>query len=250
MNTKMKITLLIVIPLLAGWLTLTVGPPAGPGEQVREAAVAGAFYPKDPKELAAMVDGFLSQASVPAQKGQIIALVAPHAGYPFSGGVAAHSYALLKGRPTHRVVVIAPSHFDAFPFASVYEGDTYTTPLGKISVDKEFARKLAGASPEIKLSSRGHVPSQQGAEHALEVQLPFLQSLVPQFTFVPIPVGVGSYQPLVQLGEALGTTLSGERDEVLIIASSDMNHYENDAATRKKDARAIERILALDTEGL
>jgi hypothetical protein len=121
MSAKIRVTLLIVIPLLVACSGIAKSPPAGPGEQVRQAAVAGGFYPSDPKELAATVDGFLAHASAPAQKGQIIALVAPHAGYPFSGAVAAHSYALLKGRPTHRVVVIAPSHYDAFPFASVYE---------------------------------------------------------------------------------------------------------------------------------
>ena len=174
MRARIRITLLIVITLLVAWSVIAKSPPTGSGEQVRQAAVAGSFYPADPKELAATVDGFLAHASVPAQTGKIIALVAPHAGYPFSGAVAAHSYALLKGRLTHRVVVIAPSHYEAFSFASVYEGDAYATPLGTIAVDREFARKLARSSPEIKLSSRGHIPSQDGAEHSLEVQLPFL----------------------------------------------------------------------------
>ena len=112
MSAKIRVTLLIVIPLLVACSGIAKSPPTEPGEQVRQAAVAGTFYPSDPKELAATVDGFLAHASVPASKGQIVALVAPHAGYQFSGAIAAHSYALLKGRPTHRVVVIAPSHYE------------------------------------------------------------------------------------------------------------------------------------------
>ena len=189
MSGRIRVALLIAIPLLVAWSLIAKSPPAGPGEQVRQAGVAGSFYPSDPKELATTVDGFLAHARVPAQKGQIVALVAPHAGYQFSGAVAAYSYALLKGRPTHRVVVIAPSHYESFSFASVYEGDAYATPLGTIAVDKEFARKLARSSPEIKLSSRGHAPYQDGVEHALEVQLPFLQRTLPDFELVPIVMG-------------------------------------------------------------
>ena len=223
MSAKIRVTLLIVIPLLVACSGIAKSPPTEPGEQVRQAAVAGTFYPSDPKELAATVDGFLAHAIVPTQKGQIIALVAPHAGYQFSGAVAAHSYALLKGRPTHRVVVIAPSHYESFQFASVYEGDAYTTPLGTIAVDKEFARKLARSSPEIKLSSRGHVPSKDGAEHALEVQLPFLQRTLPDFELVPIIMGEQSYEASRALGIALAELVRGT--DTLIVASSDLSHY-------------------------
>jgi len=170
-----------------------------------------------------MVDGFVTHAVVPAQKGQIIALVAPHAGYPFSGGVAGHSYALLKGRPTHRVVVIAPSHFEAFSFTSVYEGDAYVTPLGRVAVDKEFARKLASMNPEIKLSSHGHVPTAEGPEHALEDQLPFLQRVLGDFQLVPIVMGEQSYQASRALGVALAELIRGT--DTLIVASSDLSHY-------------------------
>src|ERR1039457_4087302 len=193
MNARIKFTLLIAIPLLVGCSVIAGGAPAG-SEQVRQAAVAGAFYPADPNELAAMVDGFVAHATVPVQKGEIVALVAPHAGYPFSGAVAGHSYAMLKGRPTHLVVVIAPSHFEAFSFTSVYDGDAYITPLGRVPVDKEFARKLVSLSAEIKLSSHGHVPTAAGAEHALEDQLPFLQRALGDFQLVPIVMGDQSYQ--------------------------------------------------------
>ncbi len=170
-----------------------------------------------------MVNGFVARATVPADKGQIVAVVAPHAGYPYSGGVAGHTYAMLKGRPTHRVVVIAPSHFEAFSFASVYDGDAYTTPLGKVPVDKEFARKLVKLNSEAKLSSRGHAPTDKGAEHAVEVQLPFLQRALGDFQLVPIVMGDQSYASSRALGVALAELVQGT--DTLIVASSDLSHY-------------------------
>ncbi len=127
MSARIRVTLLIAIPLLVACSLIAKARPRNRGSGCDKPPWRELFIPRDPKELAATVDGFLAQAAVPAQKGQIVALIAPHAGYPFSGAVAAHSYALLKGRPTHRVVVIAPSHYEAFQFASVYEGDAYAT---------------------------------------------------------------------------------------------------------------------------
>jgi AmmeMemoRadiSam system protein B/AmmeMemoRadiSam system protein A len=240
MRSRIRVTLLPAILLLAGCSLLAGNRPAGAAEQVRPAAVAGSFYPADPKELAAMVDGFVAQANVSASKGRVIALVAPHAGYPFSGGVAGHSYALLKGRPTHRVVVIAPSHFEAFSVASVYDGDAYVTPLGKIPVDKEFAKKLAGRSPEIKLSSRGHVPSRDGAEHALEVELPFLQRTLTDFQLVPVIMGEQSYRASRALGVALAELIRGT--DTLIVASSDLSHYHPYEQARTLDGKTLNAI--------
>jgi len=230
MNARVRFTLLIAIPFLVG-CSVVAGSPTAESGHVREAAVAGAFYPADPKELAAMVDGFIAHASVPAQKGEVVALVAPHAGYPFSGGVAGHSYAMIKGRPTHRVVVIAPSHYEAFSFTSVYDGDAYVTPLGKVPVDKEFARKLVSLNPEIKLSSSGHVPTAAGAEHGLEDQLPFLQRALGDFQLVPIIMGEQSYPASRALGVALAELVRGT--DTLIVASSDLSHYHpyDEAAT-------------------
>ena len=243
MNTRIRFKLLVAILLLVGCSVTAGGAPAG-SEQVRQAAVAGAFYPADPNDLAAMVDGFIAHASVPAQKGEIVALVAPHAGYPFSGAVAGHSYAMLKGRPTHRVVVIAPSHFEAFSFTSVYDGDAYVTPLGKVPVDKEFARKLVRLSPEIQLSSHGHVPTTEGPEHALEVQLPFLQRALGDFQLVPIIMGDQSYQASRALGVALAQLVRGT--DTLIVASSDLSHYHTYDQAVSIDGKTLNAIAEWD----
>ena len=243
--TRIRAARWIEVSLLLGFSFTSTCAPAAPAERVREAAVAGAFYPKDAKELASTVDGFLAQASVPAQKGQVIALVAPHAGYPYSGAVAAHAYALLKGRTVKRVVVIAPSHYRAFPYTAVFDGDAYETPLGKVPVDKEFARKLARASPHIKLSSDGHVPTAEGAEHALEVQLPFLQRVLGQFELVPVIMGEQSYEENRALGVALAKLIRGTTD-TLIVASSDLSHYHPYAAAVALDHKVLNGVQEWD----
>ena len=222
MSARVRAVLQVSAVMMLVCFSCAGGTGAG-SEQVRRAAVAGSFYPADPKELVTMVDGFLAKATPPAIKGEIVGIVAPHAGYPYSGGVAGYSYAIIKGRPTHRVVVIAPSHFEAFSFTSVFDGEAYTTPLGKIEVDKEFARKLASKSSTIQLSSQGHIPTAAGAEHALEDQLPFLQRSLGEFQLVPVIIGDQSYQASRALGVALAEMIRGT--DTLIVASSDLSHY-------------------------
>lgn len=192
-------------------------------ENVRQAAVAGGFYPSDSKALSAMIDEMLARVSVPKITDPILAVVAPHAGYQYSGPVAAYTYAALKGRKFSRVVVIAPSHFEAFGFTSVYDGDAYATPLGVVAVDKVFAQQLARMSPSIKLSSRGHTPTPQGAEHAIEVELPWLQRVLGTFQLVPVVMGDQSYESSRALGVALAKLIQG--GNTLIVASSDLSHY-------------------------
>lgn len=208
--------------------------------KVRPAAVAGSFYPADPTELARMVDGFLAKAT-PPPLADVVALVAPHAGYEYAGQVAAYSYALLKGRKFDRVVVIAPSHYESFGFASVYDGAAYTTPLGQVPVDRAFAAKLAGMSKLIKLSGVGHTPTPDKPEHALEDQLPFLQRVLGPFQLVPIVIGDQSYETCRALGLALAKLIQGTN--TLIVASSDLSHYHpyNDAVRiDHKTLKAIE----------
>jgi AmmeMemoRadiSam system protein B/AmmeMemoRadiSam system protein A len=192
--------------------------------KVRQPGVAGGFYPADPKVLTAMIDDLLAHASPPPIKDPIFAVIAPHAGYQYSGPVAAYTYAALKGRKFSRVVVIAPSHYEAFDFTSVFEGDAYATPLGTVRVDKAFAAQLAKMSSTIRLSSQGHTPTSKGAEHALEVQLPWLQRVLGDFALVPIVMGDQSYDNSRALGVALAKMIQGSSD-TLIVASSDLSHY-------------------------
>jgi AmmeMemoRadiSam system protein B/AmmeMemoRadiSam system protein A len=213
----------VTLALVAGVVLLRPrGVSSAESAKVRPAAVAGSFYPADPAELTKMVDGFLAKATPPPLTG-VVALVAPHAGYQYAGQVAAYSYALLKGKKFDRVVVIAPSHYEAFGFSSVYDGAAYTTPLGQVPVDRAFAAKLAAMSKSIKLSALGHTPTPDKPEHALEDQLPFLQRVLGQFQLVPIVMGDQSYENCRALGLALAKLIQGTN--TLIVASSDLSHY-------------------------
>ena len=213
----------VALALVAGLVLLRPrGVSSAESAKVRPAAVAGSFYPADSAELAKMVDGFLAKATPPPLTG-VVALVAPHAGYQYAGQVAAYSYALLKGKKFDRVVVIAPSHYEAFGFSSVYDGAAYTTPLGQVPVDRAFAAKLAAMSKSIRLSGLGHTPTPDKPEHALEDQLPFLQRVLGQFQLVPIVMGDQSYENCRALGLALAKLIQGTN--TLIVASSDLSHY-------------------------
>jgi hypothetical protein len=190
-----------------------------------------------------MIDGFLAKAATPPLE-NVVALVAPHAGYVYSGPVAAYSYALLKGRKFDRVVVIAPSHYEAFDFSSVYDGAAYATPFGQVPVDQTFAQKMAKMSPLIKLSALGHTPSADHPEHALEVQLPFLQRVIGQFQLVPIIMGDQSYENCRALGVALAKLVAGSN--TLIVASSDLSHYHTYDEAVKIDHKTLKAIEEYD----
>jgi len=215
----------------------------GQAPKIRQPAVAGSFYPADPKELAETIDGFLAKAAPPPVE-DVVALVAPHAGYVYSGPVAAYSYALLKGKKFDRVVVIAPSHYEAFDFSSVYDGAAYNTPFGQVPVDQAFAAKLAKASPLIRLSPAGHTPSADRPEHSIEVQLPFLQRVLGQFQLVPIIVGDQSYDACRALGVALAKLVAGTN--TLIVASSDLSHYHTYDEAVREDHKTLKAIEEYD----
>jgi len=233
--------LIIVIAAAATWQHSHAAGPAN----VRQAAVAGGFYPADPKELTAMMDDLLAHASPPPITDPILSMVAPHAGYQYSGPVAAYTFAELKGRKFSRVVVIAPSHFEAFDFTSVFDGDAYATPLGTVPVDKTFAAQLAKMSPTIRLSSQGHTPTQAGPEHALEVELPWLQHVLGEFQLVPIIMGDQSYESSRALGVALAKMIHGSSD-TLILASSDLSHYHTYDEAVAIDHKTLNALQAWD----
>jgi MEMO1 family protein len=245
-NMKMQskvywlVALLIAITAIAALRHVRAADP----QNVRPAAVAGGFYPADPKALSAMMDDMLAHASPPPINDPILAVVAPHAGYQFSGPVAAYTYAALKGRKFSRVVVIAPSHYEAFDFTSVYDGDAYATPLGTVPVDKAFAKQLVQMSGTIKFSSRGHAPTKEGAEHALEVELPWLQRVLGDFQLVPVVMGDQSYESSRALGVALAKLVQGK--DTLIVASSDLSHYHPYEEAVKIDHKTLNALQAWD----
>jgi AmmeMemoRadiSam system protein B len=205
---------------------------------IRLPAVAGRFYPDDMGRLRSVVDSFLAGAGE-EKKMRARACLVPHAGYVYSGRVAGEVYRRME--IPGRVILLGPRHFPrGAPFAILSEG-AWQTPLGMAPIDRHLAEEIVRAFPLLREDAVAH-----SAEHSLEVQIPFLQRLVPSFAFVPIVIGPAQWEPLEALGHALAGVIAAEREPVLLIASSDMNHYESDAVTRVKDRKVIDRILALD----
>jgi AmmeMemoRadiSam system protein B len=208
---------------------------------LRRPAVAGRFYPRHAEDLRAELRGYLSPgASAPVRA---IGCIAPHAGYMYSGHVAGAVFAHIE--IPRLCILMCPNHTGMGRALAIMSGGSWETPLGDVAIDTELAIALKQRFPALQEDSAAH-----RAEHAAEVELPFLQMLQPELRFVPIALGTGQFDPLEQLGYALAEVIAAQRDPVLIVASSDMNHYESDAVTRSKDHRAIERILTLDPRGL
>ncbi len=207
---------------------------------VRHPAVAGRFYPRDRDTLLKDVQSYLLPQAVAAPA---LGCIAPHAGYIYSGAVAGAVFATVD--LPRRCIVLCPNHTGkGRPFAIMSRG-TWETPLGQAPIDSPLAEALKKRFPLLTEDVDAH-----GSEHAIEVELPFLQARRPDFTFVPIALGTGQFDALEKLGEAVADVVQAHGEGILIVASSDMNHYENDAVTRVKDHKAIERILALDAPGL
>jgi hypothetical protein len=178
----------------------------------------------------------------------IIAAVAPHAGYQYSGPVAAYTYAALKGRKYSRVVIIAPTHYVSFDYTSVYDGDAYATPLGNVPVDKAFARQLVKMDSSIRLSGDGHDATPAGGEHAVEVELPWLQKVLGNFEIVPIVMGDQSYENSRALGVALAKLIKseGKEGDTLVLASSDLSHYHTYDDAVRMDHKTLDALQSWD----
>ena len=207
---------------------------------IRHPAVAGRFYPRDPDDLRAEVESYLSppQETVPA-----LGCVVPHAGYMYSGHVAGAVYARLA--MPRRSILMCPNHTGMGHPLAIMSAGAWETPLGQVPIDSELAADLKRRFPLLGEDTEAH-----RAEHGAEVQLPFLQVRNPDCSFVPIALGTSQYEVLQGLGEAIADVVQALGEPVLLIASSDMNHYENDTITRVKDQKAIERILVMDARGL
>jgi AmmeMemoRadiSam system protein B len=212
---------------------------------IRPPAVAGKFYPDDPRLLREMVTGLLDEAESEPVSGEIRGIVAPHAGYVFSGLTAAHAYRLLRGSDVSVVVIVSPSHFDFFHGVSVYPGDAYETPLGTIPVNTVLRDALIAACDVVIVSEAGH-----RTEHALEVQLPFLQVVLRpgSFTLVPLVIGEQKRDTCFALARALGEVLQNQN--AVLVASTDLSHYYPGSVADRLDEVIARDIAAFDYEQL
>ncbi len=213
--------------------------------EVREAAVAGQFYPQSGTELLHEVEEFLRRGEKASGGKRVRALgvIAPHAGYVYSGAVAGAVYAHIE--VPRRVIVLCPNHTGMGEPLAITSVGSFRTPMGDAPIDEALAAALKKAFPLLREDAAA-----QEREHAVEVQLPFLLALRKDLAFVPITVGTGQFEVLTALGVVLAKVIAECGEPVLMVASSDMNHYEDDAETRVKDALALEQVLGLQPSGL
>ena len=208
---------------------------------IREPAVADAFYPGSKQELENLVDKYLSEAKIPEIGKYVRALIVPHAGYQFSGWVAAYGYKALIGQDIDKVILIGNSHKEYFDGVSVYASGYYKTPLGNVEIDKNLAKKIIDSHEKISFRESAHLQ-----EHSLEVQLPFLQRVLSDFKIVPIIISNQS-----GANEILINALKDLVDEdTLLIASSDLSHYPEYEDAKYSDNKVVEAILTGKIENL
>jgi len=217
--------------------------------RVRPAAAAGTFYPGDPRSLADDVDQLLESINPQNDHGRICALVSPHAGYPYSGRIAAHGFRELAGQDAHTVVIIGPSHVEYFRHTSVFDGAAYETPLGRVKVNVRLARALCECDASIRATDNGHIQPNVGrGEHGIEVQLPFLQRVLPEAMIVPIVMGTQDWDACEALGAALAATCTDPG--VVVVASSDLSHFYDYTKASALDTIFCDTLSRLDPRAL
>ncbi|MGE0453798.1 MAG: AmmeMemoRadiSam system protein B [Vicinamibacteria bacterium] len=211
---------------------------------VRRAAVAGSWYPGTASAIVREVEAYLAAARLSAVPGRLVGVVAPHAGLRYSGPVAAHAYGLLRGRRELTAVLAGPSHRVAFRGCAVYARGAWQTPLGTLPIDEELAAVLLDAAAGVQ-----DAPEPHRDEHSLEMQLPFLQHLVPGLRIVPVMLGSQTRPEVDALAERLAHAV-GRRTDVVLVASSDLSHYHPAPAANRLDALVVRDVERFDADGL
>lgn len=206
---------------------------------IRQPAVTGIFYPKDKEKLSRMIDSFLAKADTISLEGKPQIIIVPHAGYEFSGSVAAYGFKTLENKNYKRAIIIGPSHQSYFSGFAISQADFWQTPLGKIKIDKNLREKISKNNNLIFISDNAHLN-----EHCLEVEVPFLQKINPQIKILPIIIGPYNPQP-----EVLASVLEEYLDSsTILIISSDLSHYPPYEIAKERDGEVIKAILELDKE--
>jgi len=201
---------------------------------IREPQVAGMFYPSDPKQLKNQINSFLDDIESSEIFNNVKGIISPHAGYVYSGKTAAYGFKTLSDKKYKNVIVISPSHREYFNGISIYPGDAYKTPLGNIPINKDLREKIVSECDLIFEGEEGH-----RAEHALEVQLPFLQVVLSDFMLIPLVIGDQKKAIIYELAETLAKIID---DETLLVASSDLSHFYTKSHAEILDSRIARHI--------
>ena len=212
-------------------------------EGTRKSVIAGAWYPGNPDKLESEIKRFFSNVPIDRISGKIIGLVSPHAGYMYSGQVAAYSYKPVVGKVFDTVIIIGPSHRFYFRGTSIYSKGGYETPLGIVPVNADLANEIIAQGNMISYVSAAH-----SQEHSVEIQLPFLQVALGPFNFVPVVMGTQDKETCEDLAGAIFKVIKGKR--ALIVASSDLSHFHGYDTALSKDSVVMKHIEEMDTEGL
>ncbi|HQL40721.1 MAG TPA: AmmeMemoRadiSam system protein B [Candidatus Omnitrophota bacterium] len=232
-----KIQFFYPLVLIFFWVSMAYA-----DQLVKKPNVSGQFYSADPKALSHQIDEFLKKVDIQPSEKRVEVVIVPHAGYVYSGAVAAYAYKAASKTPYRTIVVIAPSHHVGFAGASVWPQGSFETPLGSIPVDQDFATDLIARSKEFEF-----VPTAFAKEHSLEVQLPFLQKVFADFKIVPIVMGQPGIEGCALLAKALRQTI-GDRQDVLIVISTDMSHYHSAHQAKNMDQKAIRLVQELNVQ--
>ena len=230
------------IPLLLPAILLLSALVTGCSGRVKEPAVAGSFYPADKETLTQMVDGFLSRAEKNPVNGRLIALLAPHAGYIYSGSIAGYTYKHLQKREIETVILIGPSHHVAFNGVSVYEEGKMKTPIGNIKIDHNITKSLLNKEADVTF-----YPEAFEKEHSLEVQLPFIQHLFKRVKIVPVLIGTPTKKSFDFLTNKI-TEIMRENEKIIIIASTDFSHYHDYGTAVKMDMKTIDAVERMSVD--
>lgn len=212
---------------------------------VRRTSVAGTWYPDNPARLVSHLDRYLEAALVDDPGQRLRGIVVPHAGLMYSGSVAAFAYNAARRHQPSALVLVGPSHFIPFPGVSIWPEGEWETPLGPVKVDGELARALAAASSHIV-----DLPAAHGREHCLEMQMPFIAHVLPDVPIVPMVMGRQTRETSFALGVAIAEAVAAHAPDALLVASSDLSHYENASTAEALDRRVIEHVERFDADGL
>jgi len=212
---------------------------------VREPAVSGMFYPGNPGTLKRDIERYLGEAVFDPITGGIIGIVSPHAGYMYSGPVAAYGYKAVTGQEYDTVIIIAPSHKKYFEGAAAIDKGGYKTPLGIVEIDEETTGKILKNCTKVHSSIDAHT-----GEHSLEVQLPFLQVTLKKFTLVPLIMGSQDISTCEALSESIYEAAKASGKKVLIVGSTDLSHYYSYAHAVELDSIVTKHLNDFDIKGL
>lgn len=210
---------------------------------IRKSVIAGSWYPGESSVLRKDIENYFALVSGSGFEGEIIGLIAPHAGYVYSGQVAAYAYKLIRGRKYDAVVVLGPSHRVAFHGASVLVKGGYETPLGIVPVAEDLAANIMKFSKVV-----AEIPAAHAQEHSLEIQLPFLQVALGKFSFVPLVMGDQKAETCYDLAEAIYQAAQGRK--ILVVGSSDLSHFHGYSAASQMDAVVLKYLKDNDSAGL